>query len=121
MSNLTLVINNVESRSRRLVPLLGNSPLPGNGTPIDPLSLHHLLELDWIVMPAVDAEQGEGSVFQFFDERPLVGPTSPSRQSVLGPKIEEHDLAAIVTQFETHAILVKALRLWSQLADGQCE
>ena len=54
----------------------------------------------------VHAEEGERFIFKPGDERPLVGPIGPSRQSVLGPEVEQHDFAAVVAEFEGPAILV---------------
>jgi hypothetical protein len=36
----------------------------------------------------VDADQGEGLVFQGLYERPLVGPLAPSSQSVFRPEVQ---------------------------------
>src|SRR5262249_22273255 len=64
----------------------------------------------------VDAYQGERSVFQPRNERPLVGPTGPSGQSDVLPEIEGHDLGAVVAQLEANAVLANRAEdpgLWS--------
>ena len=48
----------------------------------------------------MDAEQGKGGVGEFLDERPLVGPVSPSGQSVFLPEVQQNDFPAIVCQFK---------------------
>ena len=61
---------------------------------------HHLLELFRIIVETIDADQGEGFVFKVVYERPLVRPGNLSDQSELEREIQQHDLAAIVAQFE---------------------
>src|SRR5262245_54645468 len=56
-----------------------------------------------------------------FDERPLVRPHGPSGGSVLVPEVEQHHLAAVVAQLELVAVLIPALDLGGDLADGQVE
>src|SRR5262249_41370731 len=77
------------------------------------------LEILGLEFVDVDADQGEGSVFQLRYERPLVGPTGPSGQSDVLPEIEEHDLAAVVAQSEANTVLVRAQDVRRLLADGE--
>ena len=45
-------------------------------------------------------------------------PGGPSDKSELAPEVEQHDLAAIVAQFECRALLVFAFDFGSNLADA---
>ena len=97
VSNYTLVIEHVERRRGGRVPFATDGAVVGKRSPVEFLLLHDFFQLFWFVRHDVDADQGERLLLQFRDERPLVGPMGPSRQSVLEPEIEQHDFAAIVT------------------------
>lgn len=118
-ANRTFVVDDVEGRGGGIVPLFGDVALGYECSPIEIFAGHHFLELGWIFVPAVDADQSKRLLLQFLHERPLVRPTGPSSESVLHPEIEKHDLASIVAQLEARAVLVKAFDIWSCLADGQ--
>ena len=90
-----------------------------NGSPGHLLLVHHLFEFFRLVAEDIDADQGERLLFQLLDERPLVGPTGASRQSVFRPEIEQHHLPAVVAQFEWLAVLILAINVLGLLADAK--
>src|SRR5262249_44686688 len=67
---------------------------------------HYLFKLFRLVADDVDADQGKRLLFQVLDERPLVGPTGASSQSVFRPEVEQHDLPTVVAQLELLAVLI---------------
>ena len=87
--------------------------------PVHFLLVHSILEVLGLELAHVDADQGERFVLQLRDERPLVGPTGPSGQSDVLPEIQEHDLAAVVAQFEANAVLIRSLDRGRLLADSE--
>ena len=93
--------------------------LARNGSPGHLLLLHHLFELFRLVADDVDADQGKRLLFQVLDERPLVGPTGASSQSVFRPEIEQHHLPAVVAQFQLLAVLIFTIDVRGFLADGE--
>src|SRR5262245_4387181 len=90
-----------------------------NGSPGHLLLVHHLFEFFRLVAEDIDADQGERLLFHLLDERPLVGPTGASRQSVFRPEIEQHHLPAVVAQFEWLAVLILAINVLGLLADAK--
>ena len=81
--------------------------------------VHDRLELLRVGAVGVDADHGEGLVFELVDERPLVGPTGPSGHSDLLPEVEQHHLSAVVAQLEANIVLVDAFDIGRLLADGE--
>jgi len=118
------VVDHIKRRRGGEVPLRCNWPRTrvariDKGPPVDLLLLHDLLELLRLEAADVDADEGEGLVFQVRHERPLVGPLAPSGQSDVAPEIEQHHLPAIVTQLEALAVLVLTVNVRGFLADTQ--
>src|SRR5262249_804487 len=83
------------------------------------LLLRHFLELLGPEAANVDADQREGLVLQLLDERPLVGPLGPSRQSDKAPEVEQHHLSTMVAKLEALAVLVFPLYVRRLVADAQ--
>ena len=94
--NEALVVDDVERRRRWRIPSFGNRAIIGETAPIELLGIHHFLKRLWRVRQDVDAQHREGFAGKILDERPLVGPMCPSRQSVFLPKVQENDFAAVV-------------------------
>src|SRR5262249_23597183 len=119
-----LGIDHVKGRRAGQVPLGRDGTLAQlarvrKGSPGQLLLFHRLLELLDVVAVDVDADQGEGLVFQLLDERPLVGPLGPSGESLLMPEVEQHHLAPVVAELEALAVLILAFDLRGLLADAQ--
>jgi hypothetical protein len=93
--------------------------LTRDGSPGDFLLFHDLFEFLRLAVEDVHADQGKRLLFQLLDERPLVGPTGASRQSVFRPEIEQHHLPAEVAQFEWLAVLILAINVLGLLADAK--
>ena len=93
--------------------------LTRDGSPGDFLLFHDLFELLRLAVEDVHADQGKRLRLQILDERPLVGPTGPSIQSVFRPEIEQHHLPAVVAQFEWLVVLILGFDVLGFLADGE--
>src|SRR5262249_43172079 len=121
------VVDEVNRRGAGQVPFLGDGPQGrarervAERPPREVLFLHDLLEGCWARFTDVDAEDGEARTGLLLDERPLVRPHGPSGASVLVPEVEQHHLAAVVAQLKLVAVLILALDLGGDLADGQVE
>src|SRR5262245_19579684 len=113
------VIDDVVHRRAGVIPLLEDRFVDDERPPVQLLAVHHPLELLCLGVISVHADQGERLLFERLHERPLVGPVGPSDQSVLGPEVEQHDLATEVAQLEAPAVLVLAVDLLGRIADGQ--
>ena len=93
--------------------------LARDGSPGHLLLFHHFFELFRLVADDVNADQGKRLLFQIFDERPLVGPTGASGQSVFRPEVEQHHPPTVVAQFELLAVLIFTFDFRGFLADGE--
>lgn len=80
---------------------------------------HHLFKVFRLVADDVDTDQSKRLVFQVLDERPLVGPSGPSHESVFRPEVEQHDFPTVVAQFELLAVLIFAFDVGGFFADGE--
>src|SRR5262245_61403528 len=122
-----LVVDEINCRRARQVPFLGDGshfrarPRIAERPPGKVLLLHEFLEGRGARFTDVDADDGEWLAGELLDERPLVRPHGPSGASVLVPEIEQHHLAAVVAQLEPIAVLVLALDLGGNLADGKVQ
>lgn len=113
------VIDDIVDRGARRVPLLRDGSLVCRRPPVQGFFRHDLLELHRVVSVQINANEREGLFFQLVHERPLVGPTGLSGQSVFRPEIEEHDLAAIVAEFESLTVLIVTFDLLGHGTHGQ--
>ena len=93
--------------------------LARDGSPGHFLLFHDLFELFRHMADDVDADQDKRLLFQVLDERPLVGPTGASNQSVFRPEVEQHHLPTVVAQFELLAVLIFTIDVLGFLADGE--
>ena len=118
-ANGALVIDDVKRWCGGEIPLTVDGALVVERPPVDPLFRHHPFQFTWFMRPGIDADHCERLFFQIRYERPLVRPGGPSRQSELAPEIKQHDLAAIVTQFELLTVLVFAFDVGRSFADAQ--
>ncbi len=95
--NDPVVIEYIERRRSGVVPFAGDRTLVGVASPVQLLLAHHLLEACWVVARDVYPDQCKRFVFKFINERPLMRPMCPSRDSVLTPEIKQNDFASIIT------------------------
>ncbi len=117
-ANRAFVIDNEHGRRGGAVPLTVDVAFVVERSPSDVLLRHYLFEFTGIMLPGVDADEGEWLVLEFCYERPLVRPGGPSDQSGFKPEVQQHHLAAIVTQFELRALLVFAFDVGRNLANA---
>src|SRR5262249_8655479 len=89
---------------------------PGEG-----LFFHERLEGCGVRVTEGGADDREGLARGLLEERALVGAQGPAGASGPVPEIKQHHLAAVVAQLEPLAVLVLALNLGGNLADGKVQ
>ncbi len=117
VSDRSLGVEDVKCGRAGRVPLSGDGAWIRKRSPVEFFPGHHFPELIRFMVENIDADQGEWLLFQLVYERPLVRPVGTSSQSVFHPEIQQHDLAAIITQFELSAILIFPFDVRGSLAD----
>ena len=121
MPNDALGVDHEDRGPARDLPLARNRTVAAAGPPRAPIEmmLHDGFAHGVAVGIAVDAEQGEGMILVFLDERPLVGIERPARRSPMPPEIEDDDLAAIIAETKLYAVHVFAYDVGRRLADAR--